>query len=175
MLNKLSTAQIIQNNLARTKPLLLSQTYLVLHNIRSKHNVGAAFRSADAFGVHKILLSGFTPKPPEAEIHKTALGAEQHVAWEAISSIENLLETYPKSDFKYVGIEQTTNSTMLNEYKINDRPTLYIFGNEVKGIDNELIPHLDQVVEIPQFGHKHSLNVSVSLGIVLYAIFAKSV
>lgn len=173
MPNKLSTSQILNLHQSRKAPKGLSSIYLVLHNIRSKHNVGSAFRSADAFGIQKILLSGFTPSPPDPEINKTALGAENEVHWEYYESFDELLKNYPKKDHLLLGIEQTDCSVSIQELQIGSKPSLVVFGNEVKGIDDDILPYFDEFCEIPQFGTKHSLNVSVSLGITLYALFTK--
>lgn len=173
-MKKLTTKEILEHNLQRTSPL--KKTFILcFHNIRSLHNVGAAFRSADAFGIHKIWLSGYTPTPPRPEITKTAIGAEEHVEWEKIQDIQEAISKLKKEkNYTIVGLEQTDNSQFLNEYPLPDSPVCLILGNEVTGIDNELLPHLDAAVEIPQFGMKHSLNVSVAAGVALYAFFEKS-
>lgn len=173
-MKKLTTERILQKNLARECPFTERPVNLILHNIRSKHNVGSAFRSADAFGVTKIILSGYTPTPPDTEINKTAIGAEEFVDWQYLKTIDEVLQQYPVGQFTYVGIEQMDKSTELQAYNPPKQPVNIVFGNEVSGIDEAFIPHIKDFVEIPQFGNKHSLNISVALGVVLYAFVAKS-
>lgn len=170
--DKLTTRQILERNLQREAPVTMQRTSVMLHNVRSMHNVGAAFRSADAFGISKLILSGFTPTPPRAEISKTAIGAEKYVDWESIENEESLLEL--KESTIFVGLEQTSSSVLLPDYEPPEgRDLCLVFGNEVTGIDESLFPHIDTFVEIPQYGHKHSLNVSVAIGVVLYAMLQK--
>lgn len=138
------------------------------------HNVGAVFRSADAFDVAEVILSGYTPHPPRPEISKTALGADEHVKWTHFEQVEDTLAYLDKDHYLLWGIEQTTGSMLLNNaVPPDDQPLCVTFGNEVTGIDADLMPHIDHFVEIPQFGHKHSLNVSVTTGIVLYSLLEK--
>ena len=173
-MKKLSTESILSRNLSRNAPFEKSPFNLILHNIRSKHNVGSAFRSADAFGVNKIILSGYTPTPPDPEISKTAIGAEEFMQWEYYKTVDEILENYPRQQFHYVGIEQMEQSIELQHYQKPLQAINVVFGNEVCGIDEAFIPNIHDFVEIPQFGHKHSLNISVALGVVLYAFVAKS-
>lgn len=171
---KLSTKEILSQNLDRSTPGRLKELKILLHNVRSMHNVGAAFRSADAFGIDSILISGFTPHPPRPEISKTAIGAEKHVDWQKINDLETSLSELKDSGYLLVGLEQTTDSILLPDYKIpSDKKICLVFGNEVTGIDEEILPYIDHFVEIPQYGHKHSLNVSVSVGVALYAFLEK--
>ncbi|MEX0945528.1 MAG: TrmH family RNA methyltransferase, partial [Balneolaceae bacterium] len=146
---------------------------LWLHDIRSMHNVGAAFRSADAFGIRECWLSGFTPTPPRPEITKTAIGAEEHVQWRSIENEIEAIHDLKSKNYLILGLEQTDKSIMIQDYSISNQPICLILGNEVTGLDKSLLPHLDSAVEIPQFGMKHSLNVSVAAGIALYAFFQK--
>lgn len=173
-MKKLSTQNILSRNLSRESPFKLIPVNLVLHNIRSKHNVGSAFRSADAFGVNKIILSGYTPTPPDPEISKTAIGAEEFVPWEYYKTVPEIIENYPTTEFCYVGIEQMDQSIELQSYQKPSTAMNIIFGNEVRGIDEAFIEYIADFVEIPQYGQKHSLNISVALGVVLYAFVAKS-
>lgn len=171
---KLTTREIYQINQQRTVPEHLSRVKILLHNIRSMHNVGAIFRSADAFGIAEIILSGYTPFPPRPEISKTALGAEMHVAWTHYDGMHEALTYLNKDGYDLWGIEQTSPSRLLHEIDpAGSGPLCVVFGNEVTGIDQDLLPHINHFVEIAQFGHKHSLNVSVTAGIVLYALFEK--
>jgi len=171
-LKKLTTKQILRRNLQRSSPLR-DLFILWLHDIRSLHNVGAAFRCADAFGVNELWLSGFTPTPPRPEITKTAIGAEEHVSWKKIDDELEAIQRLKKTNYTILGLEQADNSIPLQDYKITGDPICLILGNEVTGIDKELIEQLDTAVEIPQFGMKHSLNVSVAAGVALYAFFEK--
>jgi len=126
------------------------------------------FRSADSFGIDQVILSGYTPRPPRAEISKTALGADEFVNWKGFDDIDSVLNYLKPSDYRLVGFEQTTDSIDIYEFKLDLRPVCLILGNEITGIDNEILPHLDDTVEIPQYGRKHSLNVSVATGVALY-------
>ena len=137
------------------------------------HNVGAAFRSADAFGIKEILLSGYTPTPPRAEITKTAIGAEDHVNWRSVDQIEDCAETLKKNDYLIVGLEQTDDSEFIHKFTPDNDKICLVLGNEVTGLSDDILPFIDLAVEIPQFGMKHSLNVSVAGGIALYAFFQK--
>lgn len=137
------------------------------------HNVGAAFRSADSFGIHQLWISGFTPVPPRPEITKTAIGAEEHVEWKQINDIDASVNELKSKGYTIVGLEQTDQSVLLQDYEVKDSPVCLVLGNEVTGIGDDLLPRLDTSVEIPQFGMKHSLNVSVAGGIALYAFFEK--
>jgi 23S rRNA (guanosine2251-2'-O)-methyltransferase len=173
-IRKRSTREIYLINEARTPPSVLGSSVVVLHNIRSLYNVGSAFRTADAFGISGLVLSGYTPCPPRAEISKTALGAEETVHWSHFDSLTQTLDHLRSGNHFLVGVEQTESSHNLPEYRWPaERPLAIFFGNEVTGLDEALLEHLDQCVEIPQFGKKHSLNISVSFGIVLYDMICK--
>ena len=145
---------------------------VILDNVRSMHNVGAAFRTADAFLVEKIILCGITPKPPHREIHKAALGATESVDWQFYESVKEAVIDLKTLGYEVVGIEQTTNSVMITDFNI-DRTKKYalVLGNEVEGISDEILTDLDVCLEIPQLGTKHSLNVSVCGGIVMWEFF----
>jgi len=144
---------------------------VVLDNVRSLHNVGSVFRTADAFLIEAIYLCGITATPPNVEIHKTALGAENTVEWRyfenTVDAIQNLKEKY----YSVFAVEQAEESISIDKFKISDNPCAVVFGNEVKGIDQKVMDQCDACIEIPQFGTKHSLNVSVAAGIVLWEIF----
>lgn len=171
-MKKLTTKEIFKKNQERTLPGRFKETKIWLHNIRSMHNVGSAFRTADSFGISEIILSGYSPVPPRPEISKTALGAEKFVRWSYVNNFFEGVYALKKSGFQVVGMEQTDNSCLLTEFQPQLNNSLcYIFGNEVTGIENELLQLCDDIVEIPQFGQKHSFNVSVSIGIVLYDCF----
>ncbi len=169
---KRTTKEILNRNLARAKPPLLDRTTLWLHDIRSMYNVGSAFRTGDAFGINQICLSGYTPQPPRPEISKTALGAEKCVTWNHYSNGAEALSNMKAQDSYLVSIEQTNHSKPLTDFHLPEqRPVILIFGNEVTGLDEDILHLANEYIEIPQFGQKHSFNVSVSIGIVLYHIF----
>lgn len=166
---KLHSTEISQLHKSRISPLTKTKLMVCLHNIRSMHNVGSTFRSADAFGVHKVLLSGYTPSPPRIEISKTALGADEWVPWEYERDGLALISRYKKENWLIFGIEQTQSSKLISTDLHLSRPSIFVFGNEVLGLDDEILELCDDVFEIPQYGQKHSLNVSVSVGICIYA------
>lgn len=143
---------------------------LVADNIRSGLNVGSFFRSADAFGIEKIVLCGLSPKPPHREINKSAIGATASVSWEYEEDIINAVKQLKESGYQIIGIEQTTDSQTLSSYKTDGMPMALIMGNEVEGLTEGILDLLDTVLEIPQFGTKHSLNVAVCAGICLYEL-----
>jgi len=173
-MQKLSTKEILQQNLDRETPGQLNELKILLHNVRSMHNVGAAFRSADAFGIDEILISGFTPYPPRPEITKTAIGAEKHVQWRKMESLKADIGELKSEGYKMVGLEQTTESVLMPDYQIpSNKKICLVFGNEVTGVDENLLSYINDFVEIPQYGHKHSLNVSVTVGVALYAFLEK--
>lgn len=147
---------------------------IVLDNVRSMHNVGSVFRTCDAFLVEKIYLCGFTPTPPHREIQKTALGATESVAWEAIAETPALINNLKQEGYLVYAVEQTHNSVALNQFTPSiDSKIALVFGNEAEGVSEEAILACDGAIEIPQFGSKHSFNISVSAGIVLWDIFNK--
>lgn len=148
---------------------------LLLDNIRSLHNVGAAFRTSDAFLIHKIYLCGITGTPPNRELHKSALGAEDTVAWEHSNNATETVLQLKSEGWKIISLEQTEGSTLLQDFQpLKNERYCFIFGNEVFGVEDELIKLSDVCVEIPQYGTKHSFNVSVSMGIVLWDYFMKT-
>jgi len=145
---------------------------ILLDNVRSLHNVGSAFRTADAFRIEKIFLTGITGTPPHREIHKTALGATESVAWEYFEKTEDAILKLKQAGYKIVAIEQTTESKQLNEFTpASDEKICLIFGNEVNGVSDDAIALADTALEIPQYGTKHSLTVSVCLGIVAWEMY----
>jgi len=145
---------------------------VVLDNVRSMHNVGAVFRTADAFIVEKIVLCGITPQPPHREIHKAALGATESVDWIYEKNISEALQNLKNENYKIIGIEQTSTSEIMTDYAINKREKYaLVLGNEVDGLSDETLPLYDSFLEIPQLGTKHSLNVSVCGGIVMWEFF----
>ncbi|WP_128331054.1 RNA methyltransferase [Apibacter sp. HY039] len=142
---------------------------ILLDNVRSMHNVGSVFRTSDAFSMEKIYLCGITPTPPHREIQKTALGATESVYWQHLESISELIKSLKNEGYLIVGIEQVKGSTLLQDYKIDtSKKFAIIMGNEVEGISENILQEIDVFVEIPQSGTKHSLNVSVCTGIILW-------
>ena len=147
---------------------------VILDNIRSMHNIGSVFRTADAFRIEKIYLCGITASPPHKEIRKTALGATESVKWEHVKEIGDLILKLKSENFKVLAIEQTEGSKKLSEFNlIPDEKYAVVFGNEVDGVQQEVINQSDFCLEIPQSGTKHSLNVSVCAGIVLWETYKK--
>jgi rRNA methylases len=146
---------------------------VVLDNVRSLHNVGSVFRTSDAFLVEAIYLCGITSVPPHAEIHKTALGAEYSVEWKYFENAIDAVNELKEQGYQLAAIEQAENSLMLDELKLDSSKYALVLGNEVKGVDQEVMNLCDFCVEIPQFGTKHSLNVSVASGIVIWEFFKR--
>lgn len=144
---------------------------IILDNIRSAHNVGSVFRSADSFKADKVWLCGICAIPPSAEIHKSALGAEFSVEWGYEKDTLSLVKRLKEEGYTVLSVEQTVNSVMLDKFKPETgRKYALVFGNEVDGVQQEVVDASDGVLEIPQYGTKHSLNISVSAGIVLWHI-----
>ncbi|WP_353165165.1 RNA methyltransferase [Empedobacter brevis] len=142
---------------------------VVLDNVRSMHNVGAVFRTSDAFLIDKIYLCGITATPPHKEIHKTAIGAENSVEWEYIKDSNELVAKLKKDNYQIITIEQTEGSVLLNEFEVDhNQKYAIVMGNEVDGVQQSIIDQCDTCIEIPQSGTKHSLNVSVCTGIILW-------
>jgi tRNA G18 (ribose-2'-O)-methylase SpoU len=163
-LNRLSTAEFKR---ADKLPIIVA-----LDDVRSMHNVGSVFRTSDAFKVERLILGGITPAPPLAEIEKTALGSTQSVDWVSEQDLKSALISLKKDGYTLVSFEQTSVSGPISNYVFNKSKVVLVFGNEVKGVSLDILKICDQVVEIPQFGTKHSLNISVSAGIGIWE-FAK--
>ena len=151
---------------------------IVLDNVRSLHNVGSVFRTADAFCLEKIILCGITSTPPNAEIHKTALGAEFSLEWEYEQETLVAIEKLKQADYRIFAVEQATESVMIDSEEFKElfkeksnKKYALVLGNEVHGVQQSVIDQCDRCLEIPQFGTKHSLNVSVSAGIVIWEVF----
>jgi len=147
---------------------------VVLDNIRSLNNIGSVFRTSDAFLIEKIYLCGITAQPPHKDIHKTALGATESVSWEYVEDTFTLVEKLKSEGVIVCSIEQAENSTMLQDFTIkSNQKYAIVMGNEVKGVQQEVVSASNYCIEIPQFGTKHSLNISVSCGVVLWDLFIK--
>lgn len=148
---------------------------LVLDNVRSLHNVGSVFRTGDAFRVEKIVLTGITGTPPHREIERSALGATQSVVWEYVEDVSDAVRKLKEEGYPVLIVEQAEPSIALQDFQWPDKGKLcLVFGNEVNGISESVLPLADGALEIPQFGTKHSFNISVCLGIVLWEVFRKS-
>jgi 23S rRNA (guanosine2251-2'-O)-methyltransferase len=147
---------------------------IVLDNVRSHLNVGSIFRTADAFLIEAIYLCGITGVPPHRDIHKTALGATDTVVWKYFPSCMDVVQDLKRSGYKIISIEQAEKATMLNDFipRIDEKYAI-VFGNEVEGVSQEIVSISDLVVEIPQYGMKHSLNIAVSVGVVVWDVFCK--
>lgn len=173
-MRKLKNSELDRLSVEDFKEAKKTPIIIILDNIRSLNNIGSVFRTSDAFLIEKIYLCGITAKPPHKDIHKTALGSTETVAWEYVESTIDLVETLKKDGVKIVSIEQAENATMLNDFKVEEH-TKYalVFGNEVKGVAQQVVSASDIIVEIPQFGTKHSLNISVSCGVVVWDLFSK--
>lgn len=151
------------------KQLPQSGIVMVLDNIRSAHNVGSAFRTADSFKIDKVWLCGICAVPPSAEIHKSALGAEDSVEWEHVKDTMDAIRRLKEDGYTIVSAEQTVGSVMLDTFVPEaDKKYAVVFGNEVAGVSQDVVDASDFALEIPQYGTKHSLNVSVSMGVILW-------
>lgn len=152
-----------------------SPIVVILDNIRSLNNVGSVFRTADAFLIEKICLCGITATPPHRDIHKTALGAEESVAWEHHKETIDCINELKEQGYKIYSVEQAENSIMLQNFKAEEGEKFaLVFGNEVKGVQQKVVDASDACVEIPQFGTKHSFNISVTAGMLIWEAFKSS-
>jgi tRNA G18 (ribose-2'-O)-methylase SpoU len=152
----------------------IANVYVALDNIRSAQNVGSFFRTCDSLGVDKIFLCGITSVPPNKEIFKTALGATESVIWEHFENTSQCIELLKEKGFKIICVEQTEKSLMLDKYDFNlDEKICLVFGNEIEGVNENIIEMADDCIEIPQLGTKHSLNVSVAGGIVIWDLLSR--
>ncbi len=168
MNQKLKNEELERLSVEEFKSSLKNKIVLVLDNVRSLNNVGSVFRTADAFLIEEIILCGFTGTPPNREIEKTALGATSTVKWSYCKSTLEALELLKLKNYKIFGVEQAEKSIALNDFVWQKEPIALVFGNEVYGVEQAVINECDAVIEIPQLGTKHSLNISVSVGIVLW-------
>ena len=173
-MRKLANSELERKNIEEFKQAQKTPIIIVLDDIRSLHNIGSVFRTSDAFLIEKIYLCGITATPPNKEIHKTALGATDTVAWEYQKDVISVIEQLKADNFSVFAIEQVENSIMLNDFEVEKgKKYALIFGNEVKGVSQQAIEKSEGVIEIPQLGTKHSLNISVSAGIVVWDLFKK--
>ncbi|TNJ41878.1 RNA methyltransferase [Tamlana fucoidanivorans] len=173
-MRKLKNSELNRLSINAFKDAQKTPLIIILDNIRSLNNIGSVFRTSDAFLIEKIYLCGITAKPPHKDIHKTALGSTETVDWEYVENTLDLVKKLKTEGVHVCAIEQAEQAVMLNDFKIADN-TKYalIFGNEVKGVTQDVVSASDTVIEIPQFGTKHSLNISVSCGIIIWDVFSK--
>jgi tRNA G18 (ribose-2'-O)-methylase SpoU len=169
-MKKLSMSELGRLDVPAFKSAEKIPVVIVLDNVRSLHNVGSAFRTADAFRVEKIFLTGITGTPPHREIEKTALGATESVSWEYAERPEEAVKRLKDSGYHVIVVEQTTDSTSLREFSMAGKKLCLVFGNEIHGVSDPVIALADQALEIPQSGTKHSLNISVCVGIVIWEV-----
>lgn len=174
-MRKLENSELDRKSVEDFKKAEKTPLIIILDNIRSLHNIGSVFRTADAFLVEKIYLCGITAVPPNKEIHKTALGATETVAWEHNNDVLEVITSLQKEGVEVWAVEQVENAVYLNDFiPEENKKYAIIFGNEVKGVSQKAIELCSGSIEIPQLGTKHSLNISVSTGIVVWDIFQKN-
>jgi tRNA G18 (ribose-2'-O)-methylase SpoU len=173
-MRKLDNSELDRKSISDFKEARKTPIIIILDDIRSLHNIGSVFRTADAFLIEKIYLCGITAIPPNKEIHKTALGATETVAWEYAKDVLTVIADLKKEKTAVFAIEQVENAVFLPDFKVDlEKKYALIFGNEVFGVNQDAIKMCDGTIEIPQLGTKHSLNISVSAGIVIWDLFCK--
>ncbi|MFT5736020.1 MAG: 23S rRNA (guanosine2251-2'-O)-methyltransferase [Maribacter sp.] len=173
-MRKLKNEELDRLDVSEFKEAKKTKVSIVLDNIRSLNNIGSVFRTADAFLIEKIYLCGITAIPPHKDIHKTALGATDSVEWAYVSDTLTLIGELKKEGKVTIAIEQAEGAVLLQDYAaVANNSYVLVFGNEVKGVDQKVVAACDTVLEIPQFGTKHSLNISVSVGVVVWDFWAK--
>ena len=173
-MRKLKNEELERLDVSGFKAAEKTPIIIVLDNIRSLNNIGSVFRTSDAFLIEKIYLCGITAQPPHNDIRKTALGSTETVAWVYVENTIDIIEKLKDDNVKICSIEQAENATMLNNFKPQPNTKhAFVFGNEVKGIAQNVVDVSDVVIEIPQYGTKHSLNISVSCGVVIWDVFSK--
>ena len=173
-MRKLANDELNRLDIGGFKKAKKTPLILVLDNIRSLNNIGSVFRTADAFLIEKIYLCGITATPPHKDINKTALGATESVTWEYVKDTMELVQRLKGENVQVISIEQAEEATLLHTYNVHANTTYaLVFGNEVKGVSQEVVTASDGVIEIPQFGTKHSLNISVSVGVTVWDFWTK--
>ena len=173
-MKKLKNSELDRISVEEFKNLKKIPITILLENIRSAHNIGSVFRTADSFLINEIILCGISAQPPNKDIRKTALGSSESVEWKYEKNIEVAIQKLKDEGNKIISVEQTTNSISLENFKpSNNSKYAIIFGNEVNGIEQRTIDLSDMAIEIPQYGTKHSLNISVAAGIIIWNIFSK--
>ena len=174
MKRKLKNHELNRINVEDFKKASKIPIIVVLDNIRSLNNIGSVFRTADAFMIEAIYLCGITAKPPHKDIHKTALGATDSVDWQYFETTKEAVENLKKNNVNIVSIEQVEDAIPLHKFEVkSEQKYALVFGNEVKGVQQDIVNQSDYCIEIPQFGTKHSLNISVSTGVVLWEFVNK--
>ncbi len=175
MKRKLKNSELRRHTIADFKKIKKLPLVILLDNVRSLHNVGSVFRTADAFMIESVYLCGITASPPHREIHKTALGATDSVEWKYFKTSMEAIDTLKADNYTILAVEQCDDAQQLGSYKLErDLKYVLVFGNEINGVSNEVIEAADECIEIPQFGTKHSLNISVSVGVVVWDIIQSS-
>jgi 23S rRNA (guanosine2251-2'-O)-methyltransferase len=170
-MRKLLNKELERKTIEQFRESEKSPFIIILDNVRSQSNIGSIFRTADAFVTEAIYLCGITARPPHREIQKTALGATESVAWKYFPHTIDAIHSLKEEGYKIIGIEQAEGSVDLDEFKVeNDKSYALVFGHEVNGVDQEVLNLCDACIEIPQFGTKHSFNIAVSMGIVLWEL-----
>jgi tRNA G18 (ribose-2'-O)-methylase SpoU len=173
-MRKLQNNELERKSIKDFKESPKTPIIVILDDVRSLHNIGSVFRTSDAFLIEKIILCGITATPPNKEINKTALGATETVAWEHSNNLLEIIQNLKEQNIMVFAIEQVENSTFLNEFIVeSDKKYAIVFGNEVFGVNQDAIKLCNGSIEIPQLGTKHSLNIAVSAGIVLWDLFTK--
>ena len=172
-MRKLKNNELGRINIEEFKRATKTPITIILDNVRSAINVGSIFRTSDAFLIENIILCGITATPPDKEIRKAALGSTDSVKWEFFENTIDAVSKLKDAGYHIIGIEQADKSTMLNDINLPKKPIAIIMGNEVNGVAQEIIDVCHTVIEIPQFGTKHSLNISVTTGIVIWELWKK--
>ncbi|UXX80128.1 RNA methyltransferase [Reichenbachiella carrageenanivorans] len=168
-MRKLKNEELERHSVEEYKNVEKNEVILILDQVRSLNNVGSAFRTSDAFNIKKIFLCGITGQPPHRDINKTALGATETVEWEHVESTLEVIQKLKGEGWVILAVEQAESSLMLDKFEPkSDEKYAFIFGNEVFGVEQEAVSASDHCLEIPQFGTKHSLNISVTIGVVLW-------
>lgn len=174
MTRKLKNSELNRLDISAFKAAKKFPIYIILDNIRSLNNIGSVFRTCDAFLIEKIYLCGITAQPPHNDIRKTALGSTKSVDWEYAEHTLDVVKSLKDKGVQVCAIEQAESATLLHNFKpLTGSAYAFVFGNEVKGVSQEIVDASDTVIEIPQFGTKHSLNISVSAGVVIWDVFNK--
>jgi len=173
-MRKLKLEELNRPSVEEFKELVKLPVVVVLDNVRSLHNVGSAFRTSDGFAVQEIYLCGITAQPPHREIEKTALGATQSIKWQYFENVSVAVKNLQANNYQIVAIEQAENSVSLLDFNPDkEKKYAFFFGNEVNGVSEDVMQHIDTCLEIPQFGTKHSFNIVISTGIVLWDFYSK--
>ena len=172
-MKKLKNKDLQRINIEEFKIAKKTPITIILDNVRSALNVGSVFRTSDAFLIENIILCGITATPPNKEIRKAALGSTDSVNWKYVENTADVVQKLIKEGYYVVAIEQVDKSTLLNKFELPTKPIAIIMGNEVNGVNQEVIDLCNEVVEIPQFGTKHSLNIAVTTGIVIWDLWGK--